>query len=56
MCDYAASQAGNFKNHVLGIHGDVKNLKCGQCEYAAYEAGDLKQHILNVHVKVKNSG
>ena len=29
-CDYAGSEAGTLKRHVLGVHDKVRNYKCEQ--------------------------
>ena len=54
LCEYAASEAGNLKRHVLAVHNKVKNFKCELCEYAASQSGTLKQHVRAVHAKEKN--
>ena len=41
--DFASSEAGSFKKHVL-MHGGEKLIKCNQCDYASFYAGNLMKH------------
>ena len=55
MCEYTTSRASDLKKHVMGVHGNVKSLKCEMCEYTS-RASDMKKHVLGVrvHDKVKS--
>ena len=51
QCDYASSDAGNFRKH-LKTHSGEKSYKCNQCDYASSETVNLRRH-LKTHIGEK---
>merc|ERR1712156_936755 len=53
QCNYAATQRGSLKIHILAIHAKAKPYKCLSCEYSATTKGAMNQHVTGVHSGIK---
>lgn len=52
-CEYAATQRGALKTHILSVHEKRKPFSCLKCEYSATQKGAIKIHVASVHEKIK---
>ena len=50
-CEHTATQRGNLRRHIAGVHEAERKYKCQQCDHKTAQKSNLQ-----IHIKLKHEG